>query len=213
MNLSANSKTSLAGKGLNATLKWETEAKKHHRPYWSKWNFKKVFSLLLDFWSCVLKYVWKLQKHNILCPAVSISDFMDKSWMCGKSIKYVKCQFFVLVGNEWNIAIPWEAQIWRGEKKNLFWYQYWWITEWQVQMEVFACFLHFWANSPWYNRTGWLGIKHQLTYWANFHLQGRSPLMCFLHYGSRGYQLIDTQDIIFKSFCEMRFWSGTVWTL
>ena len=185
-----------------------------------KMEFKKFslsLSLSLDFWSCVLKYVWKLQKHNVLCPAVSISDFMDKSWMCGKSIKYVKCQLFV--GNGWNIAIPWEAQIWRGGgKKNLFWYEYWWITEWQVQMGVFACFLHFWVNLPWYNRTGWPGVKHQLTYWANFHLQGRSPLMFVLHYGSRGYQLIDTQyntskDSIFKSFCKMRFWAGTVWTL
>ena len=86
-----------------------------------KMEFKKFslsLSLSLDFWSFVLKYVWKLQKHNILCPAVSVSDFMDKSWMCGKSIKYVKCQLFV--GNGWNIAIPWEAQIWRGGKRRIF---------------------------------------------------------------------------------------------
>ena len=103
-----------------------TEAKKASQALLIKMEFKKFslslsFSLSLDFWSFVLKYVWKLQKHNVLCPAVSVSDFMDKSWMCGKSIKYVKCQLFV--GNGWNIAIPWEAQIWRGGgKKNLFWY-------------------------------------------------------------------------------------------
>ena len=32
--------------------------------------------------------------------------------------------------------------------------------------------LQFCAFSPWYNRTGWLGVEHQVTYWLKL-------LVCF----------------------------------
>ena len=62
----------------------------------------------------------------ILCPAVWISDVVNKASMCGKGIENVMIQPFYALHwyidmEQMNMAVPWGAQIWSKKEYFLAW--------------------------------------------------------------------------------------------